>query len=825
MSENPKLQLAHDYVCQTENHIFLTGKAGTGKTTFLHSLQDLPPKRMIVAAPTGVAAINARGETLHAFFQLPFGPYIPGAEAVQRRFRREKINIIKSLELLVIDEISMVRADMLDAVDFVLRRYRQNDLPFGGVQLLMIGDVHQLAPVVKRDEEAILRAHYQSFYFFGSRALQQAGYVSVELDHIYRQSDPHFIRLLNKVRNNQLNEQDLAQLNQRCHPEVPDAQGKLPITLSSHNRTADAINVQQLDNLSGRAPCFEAEITGDYPASQYPMAASLSLKVGAQVMFTRNDSSGDKRYFNGKIGRVTQVSNDHIKVHSPGDEGPLHVGKEVWENVKYTVNPESKAIEGEIVGTFTQCPLALAWAITIHKSQGLTFDSIIIDAGAAFAHGQIYVALSRCKTLQGITLRSPLPISAIKTDVQVAQFSENVQRHPPDQAQLLRDKIHYQQKLLLQCFDFQPLWQALNYFVDQCQQHEQRLTIHSEVALDALCDRTYHQLISVGDSFQKQLQAHFSVQVPPENNDYIQERCQKAYLYFTAKFPLVLIDCLLNFGWSCDNQELNKTLDKALQALQEQVMKIRVGIDSCQQGFAAQRYLQSHSESQLSAAQTKQRKKEKGKENGEAIYAQLEHPKLFQHLKAWRDTTADELELPRYAVLHQRILFACAEALPQNKKSLLKIHGIGKGTMKKYGEALLGIVSDYCKQQGIDVEEDLKSEPEPESESETSKAPSKKENTKLITYTLFREGKVINEIAKIRGLKPTTIENHLAYFIKNGEIDLTELVDNTLIARIRTMFKRHQTQELKVIKEALGDDVSYGQIRMVAASQPLPEAD
>ena len=703
MSDNPKLQLAHDYVCQTERHIFLTGKAGTGKTTFLHGLRKQPPKRLIVTAPTGVAAINAQGETLHAFFQLPFGPYIPGTEAVQRRFRREKISIIQSLELLVIDEISMVRADMLDAVDFVLRRYRRSNQPFGGVQLLMIGDVHQLAPVVKRDEEAMLRAHYQSLYFFGSQALQQAGYVSIELDHIYRQSDPHFIRLLNKVRNNQLNEQDLALLNRQYKPvDESDEQGKLPITLSSHNHTADVINSQQLNKLSGQAQTFYAQIDGDYPESQYPMAATLNLKRGAQVMFTRNDISGEKRYFNGKIGRVTSMGEDWINVYCPEEKEPIRVSTEAWENVKYTVNPETKAIEDNIVGTFTQYPLTLAWAITIHKSQGLTFDNVIIDGGAAFAHGQIYVALSRCKTLEGITLRSLLPTSAIKTDVQVASFADNVQRHPPDQSQLLSDKIHYQQKLLLHCFDLQPLWQVFNYFSGQCRQYQQQLTLHSETDLQVLRDKIYDGLIKVSASFQKQLQTHFDERTPPEENEYIQQRCQKAQAYYSEKIDAIFSAWLPNFDWTCDNKEINKTLDKALSNLQEQLKRLKAGIDSCKQGFSAQAYLQSQSEAALDDDSSRKKKKNKN----ETVYANLDHPKLFHQLKTWRDDTAGEQGKPRYTVLHQRILYALAEQLPQSNKQLLSISGIGKGTLKKYGQQLLDIVKDYCQQEGIEGETD-----------------------------------------------------------------------------------------------------------------------
>ncbi|MDT8282814.1 MAG: AAA family ATPase, partial [Gammaproteobacteria bacterium] len=304
---NAELQLAQDFVQYTRHHIFLTGKAGTGKTTFLHNLKHNTPKRMIITAPTGVAAINAGGVTLHSFFQLPFGPYVPGSDMQQRKFNKQKINIIKGLDLLVIDEISMVRADLLDTVDAVLRRYKHRHLPFGGVQLLMIGDLHQLSPVIKDDEWRLLKPYYASGYFFSSHALQQADMISIELKRIYRQSDAVFIALLNQVRDNRLDAAALQALNSHYRPEFQPGEQDNYITLTTHNRKADQINERQLQALPAKPFSFDARVEGDYPAYSYPTTEQLTLKKGAQVMFVRNDGSAEKRYFNGKIGKIIRL--------------------------------------------------------------------------------------------------------------------------------------------------------------------------------------------------------------------------------------------------------------------------------------------------------------------------------------------------------------------------------------------------------------------------------------------------------------------------------------------------------------------------------------
>ena len=403
MEQNQELRTAWDFVENTGRSIFLTGKAGTGKTTFLKKVMAGSRKRPIVVAPTGVAAINAGGVTIHSFFQLPFSPYVPGAKVESKfDFSKEKRKIIASMDLLIIDEISMVRADLLDAIDAVLRRFREHGQPFGGVQMLMIGDLAQLTPVVTPEDERILKPYYDTPYFFGSKALQQIDYVTIQLEHVYRQQDASFINILNEVRHGHPSQEVLGKLNSRVllSPKL----GDMAIRLTTHNNLANYYNESELQKLSGPAYTYRAEIKGTFPDYSYPTAEALVLKEGAQVMFVKNDPSGKHLYYNGRIGRVIEASEKRFTVYCEGDSEAIEVEPLEWENTRYTLNEKTREIEAEVMGTFKQLPLRLAWAITIHKSQGLTFDRAIIDANQSFAPGQVYVALSRCRTLEGLLL-------------------------------------------------------------------------------------------------------------------------------------------------------------------------------------------------------------------------------------------------------------------------------------------------------------------------------------------------------------------------------------------------------------------------------------
>lgn len=460
--ENKELRNAWEFAEHTGISIFLTGKAGTGKTTFLKALKEHSSKRIIVVAPTGVAAINAGGVTIHSFFQLPLSPYVPGTTFKDRYdFGKEKRRIIRTLDMLVIDEISMVRSDLLDAIDNVLRRYRDPTLPFGGVQLLMIGDLHQLTPVVTPRDGELLRPYYDTPYFFGSHALQQTSYVTIQLTHVYRQQDQAFIDILNHVRDGVPTAEDLSRLNARCKPMfIPKAEEGY-IRLTTHNRMADSYNDNELHKLSGKRYVFKAEIEKEFPESSYPADVNLELKQGAQVMFIKNDPSPSHLYYNGRIGHVVGFEDGKVVVKCPGDDYTISVEPAEWENTRYAINEETKVIEPQVLGVFRQYPLRLAWAITIHKSQGLTFEHAIIDASASFASGQVYVALSRCKSLEGLVLASQIKPRNIIGDVRVNDYIARQQSEAEKSIEALPAlKEEYYRTQLYDLFNFMTLFAA-----------------------------------------------------------------------------------------------------------------------------------------------------------------------------------------------------------------------------------------------------------------------------------------------------------------------------------------------------------------------------
>jgi helicase family protein len=531
MEKNQELRNAWDFVEHTGISIFLTGKAGTGKTTFLRALKEHSNKRNVIVAPTGVAAMNAGGMTIHSFFQLPLSPFVPNANIKNRfDYSKEKRKIMRTLDLLIIDEISMVRADVLDAIDSVLRRFREPNKPFGGVQLLMIGDLQQLTPVVTPTEEELLQRYYDTPYFFGSKALRSINYVTIELTHVYRQQDETFITLLNNIREGNVSESDLQRLNQRYDPTFQPKQGSDYIRLTTHNRMAESYNEDQLRNLPTRAYTFSAETEGNFPEYNYPTDFNLTLKVGAQVMFIRNDNIG--RYYNGRIGHVTYVDNEKISVLCPGDEEPFDVEAETWENTKYTLNEKTKQIEAEVQGTFKQYPLRLAWAITIHKSQGLTFEHAIIDAQASFASGQVYVALSRCKSLEGLVLASPIGNAAIINDSRVSDYIS----HQTEEAQksisvLPTLKEEYYRQLLIEMFNFNDLkvyevalFRVLTEFFFKYT----KINALHKMALSDLENR----VIGVSMKWEKTIKSMTTEQLQRED---FKERIKKGALYFHSE--------------------------------------------------------------------------------------------------------------------------------------------------------------------------------------------------------------------------------------------------------------------------------------------------
>lgn len=813
--QNPELRLAEEFVEHTHCNIFLTGKAGTGKTTFLQNIKHQTSKRIIITAPTGVAAINAGGVTLHSFFQLPFGPFAPGSDPFprqnQHRVSKEKKNIIKSLDLLVIDEISMVRADLLDLVDTVLRRYRRSDLPFGGVQLLMIGDLHQLSPVVKDSDWQFLKQHYDSPYFFSSNSLRQTELVPIELRHIYRQTDSTFIELLNCVRDNKLDKDSLERLNTRHIPDFAPEDDEGYITLSTHNASADAINERKLRELKGVSRNYNAETDGEFPEHTYPTSADLQLKVGAQVMFVRNDSSQDKRYFNGKIGKITKMSGSTIEVSCPDDLETIDVERATWENIEYTVDPETAEISQKTIGTFAQYPLKLAWAITIHKSQGLTFDKAIIDAQAAFAHGQVYVALSRCRTFEGMVLSSALTSSSVKTDRTVNRFVADAQENSPSKEKLHSAKIRYQQQLLLECFSFDKLRSEVGRTVANIKRNEGVIQVFGAGDLPEMQQRTNSEICAVGDNFKRQLYNLFPENVLPAEDSTIVERLQKASAYFQEKFESILLPTAENIHIETDNKEIRKRINNSIKWLQEETAVKFASVSTCRQGFSAADYLRALSTAEMAAAKTKP--KPVAIEYSEA---DVGHPELFQSLKDWRRQKATEKSVQLFQIMHQKTLVQIAVHLPDTLPALKNVKGIGKKMAENYGDELVALVTDYRERNNIKKVE-LPDMPLLQIAKTEKKAPAEKADTKQVSLELFRKGKTAKQIATERELTTNTIEKHLAYFVEKGQIDIQALVSDSDLKHISKTISSMQDATLKEMRAAAGDHYSYAEINFVRA--------
>lgn len=537
---NRELNLARRIVEQTCANLFLTGKAGTGKTTFLRNLQQTSRKRMVVLAPTGVAAINAKGMTIHSFFQLPLAPFVPGRgfvgdEKREYRFSKQKRRLIGSLDLLVIDEVSMVRPDMLDAVDSVLRRYRNPSRPFGGVQLLLIGDLRQLAPVVTHRDEEFVRPYYKSPYFFESTALKRAGFLTVELLTIYRQNDPGFISLLNAVRDGRADHSTLQALNARCTGSGDAPEWENAIRLTTHNAIADRINQSRMSRLQAAPTTYRAEIKGKFPESAYPADEFLTLKKGARVMFTRNGNSSERAFFNGLLGTVIALGDKSVTVR-PDDGGADIVAVPMeWENTRYELNEETKEIQQVVDGTFSQIPLRQAWAITIHKSQGLTFDRAIIDASRAFAPGQLYVALSRCRTLAGMLLDSPLPASAVIIDKDVDEFIKDERNRTPDAntVDTLRDE--YYRSALTDLFDFSGTRMRFLEFSRVVQDYVAPIHTHLYAKFSAAEKLLANEIDAVGNRFIS-LYANSALRADTaESNEALNLKIRNGCRYFSER--------------------------------------------------------------------------------------------------------------------------------------------------------------------------------------------------------------------------------------------------------------------------------------------------
>lgn len=727
---NREMNLAWQFVANTNTSVFLTGKAGTGKTTFLHKLRELSPKRMVVLAPTGVAAINAQGQTIHSFFQLPFGPNIPGLQQgegnLRYRMSKEKKQLIRTLDLLVIDEISMVRCDLLDAIDDVMRKYRDRTRPFGGAQLLMIGDLQQLSPVAQDKEWSLLSSYYDTPYFFGSKALAKIDYITIELRHIYRQQDEHFISLLAAIRENRIDKPALDTLNRRYIPGFVPPKDEDWIRLTTHNRMADTYNEQQLNQLSSKELRYVAEVHGNFPETSYPAAYELVVKEGAQVMFLKNDPSGNKDYYNGKIGVVegTEWDDEHnrelIRVYCKEDGSTILLPPVTWENTKYVIDEESKEIREEVEGTFRQYPLRLAWAITIHKSQGLTFNHAVLDINASFTHGQVYVALSRCRTLEGLVLAQALYPGSIITDDSVSAYiDKEIAEGMKKEEELPILKQSYYLSLLDEMFDFSKLISGYNYLTRVVDEHLYNQYPELLTLMKSNQKRMETDLMVVASKFRQQYGRLVYASSNAAKDAKLQERLQSAYVYFRDQLIDIIGNLLPELVISIGNKQVSTQFNNALEVFMLEY-RIKIGV----------------------------------------------------------------------------FMRFCEE------KSAFNV----KGYLRAKAAAVLDDVSPKGQN---------RSTKRPKKVSEAAPK-EKKQDTRQKTLLLYREGNSIKAIANLRGLKTNTIEDHLAYWVGKGELDINELVTTDHQQKITSVIRRfNRAYTLSNIKSALPPNYSYLEIKCV----------
>lgn len=735
--ENNITSFAAKFINNTNRTIFLTGKAGTGKTTFLKYIIKHTYKNTVIAAPTGIAAINAGGVTLHSLFQLPFGAFLPSSTNAASFSENQKFNnpnslvkgiqlntskrkLLQELELLIIDEVSMLRADLLDAIDTVLRSIRRkNHLPFGGVQILFIGDLLQLPPVVKDDEWKELKNYYKSIYFFEALALKNNPPLYIELNKIYRQADDSFISILNNLRNNQVTNADIEILNRYYKPDFKPKADENYIQLTTHNHKADSLNKQELQKLNEPSFFFKAETSGDFNEFAYPIDQNLELKKAAQIMFVKNDPSGAQRFFNGKIGRISNINANTIEVAFEDSPKTITVDKYEWQNIKYSLNEVSNEIEEKIVGTYTQYPIKLAWAITVHKSQGLTFEKAIIDIGNAFAPGQVYVALSRLTSLNGLVLSSPINFNSLSLDSTITAYSNNKADESVLHTLLEKESQLFYNDYVLNCFN-------LNFLSNILQKHIESYSTDKEKSAKkkyfewAMKLKTEFDVIkTTSDKFLVQLKNIIDSN-QPDYKEQLQTRVVSAKNYFS---PLL--------------KDFSKTILKQIEKLSEE-KRIKTYLSELTEVdafFHKQIQLINKAEALLTSA--------------------------INNTEFSKDGSTIEAE-------NQERLKEVANAIPLPKKRSRK---------------------------------------------ERSATKEEKVDSKMVSYNLYKEKKSLEDIAKERGMAVGTIEAHLAHYVSLGLLNVADFVEKEKMENIITVSKTIDTTLFGPIKQALGDEYSYSEIR------------
>lgn len=707
IKRSSEFDFAFKFITQTNKNVFLTGKAGTGKTTFLKYLKAQTHKNIVTAAPTGVAAINAGGVTLHSLFQLPFAPYAPAEDITQNtlskhpllsqiRLNSQKRKVLINMDLLVIDEVSMVASNTLDAIDIILKSLKKNfEYPFGGIQVLFIGDLRQLPPVTKNITAGIFQKIYRSAFFFDSLVLQQYPPVMVELKKVYRQSDIAFIDILNAVRENALNPDHLEVLNSRLNPGFNPKNDEGYITLTTHNAQADEINATQINQLKEKEYIFKATIKDDFPESMYPAEESMILKKGAQVMFLKNDTE-EKKYFNGKIGIVEYVSSNEIIVQCEGDGETIEVKKEKWENIHYKLDEKTRDVDQEVLGSFIQFPLRLAWAITIHKSQGLTFEKLIVDAQKAFANGQVYVALSRVRSLEGLVLTSPISRQFLGASHNLQHWEAHHNKPEKLPSLLENSKIDCIRTECLLIFDWgNPVWIATEINKIASNNKDK---LNPEIPNWTLA--FLNQIIELNNTAKKFQISIYKLTTNPDfrkSQTQFQQRLKDAADYFTPKIEFIK-EMILQHPVTCKTVKLSSNFDETFQEFGSFLHDITHQMKYLEKGtFDLEEYLEKWRLNKTPPLKIKKSYVTNKKKSQSLISAaEIEHINLYQQIALYRKEKAGQKNMPIFRVFSNRAIKEICQFLPKTEEALLMVNGMGPKTVEEYGEDLIKIISLYC---------------------------------------------------------------------------------------------------------------------------------